>query len=302
MSEEMEQVPSEAFQDAYGEQEAPEQQEEAQAEPQEVEQTEPQGPTADDLNDPNSEYWKGQAKSQGWSEDFSPDPSKGKYQKTAREFVNDGDLYGQLHSLKQNQDRMQSEFKASTEQQLAMQRAAHVARLEELSAARNAAMDDFDREKLDEVDKQMAGIRDQMARTPAPAAPTPIGQNPVVQQYEANNPWVNDMNDPTAPNFAKAQYADKVFVAAINQGASPENAIAAMDQAVRSKFPAQNAMRQTAPAVESASRPSGGGKPRSLGYDQLSRPEQRQIDMAVNNGMYTREEAVKKINQYRQEG
>lgn len=269
-------------------------------EQEQVQEQEQQTQAIDDLNDPNSDYWKDQAKSQGWSEDFKGDPLTGKFQKTAREFVNDGNFIHQINSVKKGQERMEQEFKRNTETQLAMQKSAHEATVAELSAKRDDAIDEADRDAALGYQGQIDKLNEN--KPAAQQAPPPYnpGTDPAVRSYEERNAWLNDISDPTAPNYAKAQYADKVFSAALMRGMPSQDALKEMDASVRQAFPANNPNRQRAPNSEGSRRPGNRGSS-SLSYEQLSGSEQKQIDMAVSNGMFTKDEAVKKINEFRSE-
>ncbi len=297
------QQPSEAFTEAYSEevsQDEPAEQVE-QAEEQHEEPAQPSGPSAEDFNNPNSDYWADQAKSKGWSEDFEGDQASGKFQKTPREFVKDGDMYNQLHALKRDQAQMKADFGSKLEMQGNMQREAHKAKLEELEIMRGEAIDEADRSKADALQGQIDTVRGQIVEPVAAPAPQAGQVAPEIRQWEMSNPWINDINDPSAPNFAKAHYADQQYNQAVQRGFSGAQLVAVIDKAVKQQFPTRNASRQNAPAAESGGRPAQRGT-RALSYDQLSRGEQRQVDQAVGNNMFTKDEAVAKMNEYRKEG
>lgn len=297
-----EQQPSEALQAEYGDggvegggEEAP------QGDLSPVEQ---QGPSSQDINNPNSDHWKDQAKAQGWDESFEGDPDSGKFQKTAREFVNDGKMIHQLSSLRKDQQRMEDNFNRKNESDLSLQKAAHEGRIADLEAQRNEAIDEADRDTAGAIQDKIDVERNHLSNIPdpKPAAPAYVQNPPQLIAYEANNTWAKDLNDPAAPNYGKAKYADQIYSQAIMQNRSVDDAIAIMDQAVKAQFPQRNANRGNAPVGEGASRPSGGGRgAQALTYDQFSREEQHQVDLVVDNRMYTKEEAVKQINKYRQE-
>ena len=256
------------------------------------------GPTADDINNPMSGYWKGRAKNQGWKESEKIDPTPEKYAKTAREYVTTGDHIDQVHKLKQRQDKMEVDFEANTNAQLSMQKAAHEATLEEATQARDDAIGEADRETASLQQKRIDNANEQLRNIPKPQAKVAPQE---LTAYEANNPWVNDLHDPTAANFAKANYADKIYGAAIMQGHNAANAVQIMDDMVKQSFPNKNMMRDTAPAPEGGSGKVRGG-PRVFAYSDFSNSEQKQIDLSVNSGQFTEKEAVKMMNKFRAEG
>lgn len=251
------------------------------------------------FNDPNSDYWKEIAIGKGWQEDFEGNQEK--FKKTPREYVNDGKFLDQLHSLRNNQERMQGEFEQNTQTQLSMQKAAHQAQIDELKVKRDDAIEDANREVANQYQQKIDDLKESMSPPfPAGAAPYEPGKDPAVRAYEERNPWLKDINDPRAPNYAKAKFADDVFTKVLMRGGGSQEALRLMDQAVRQSFPQNNPNRQRAPNSEGSQRPAG-KKAQDLPYEQLSRQEQNDIDKAVRFGAFTKAEAVKKINGYRRE-
>lgn len=268
--------------------------------PGEQEQHVEQSDEVTQFNDPNSDYWKQRATAIGWQEDFEADPDAGKFQKTPREFVNDGKFITRLSNLQAGQDRMEAEFKRNTDTQLSMQKSAHQAQIDELIIKRDESIEEADKEVANNYQEKIDNLRESAPQETSQGTPYSPAADPIVSSYEARNVWLKDMNDPTAPNYAKAKYADAVFSKAIMNGTPSQDAIMVMDKAVREQFPASNSNRQRAPHSEGSQRPAG-RQTQALTYDQLSRGEQNDIDKAVEHGMFTRAEAVKKINGYRNE-
>jgi hypothetical protein len=197
---------------------------------------------------------------------------------------------------------MEDNFNRKNESDLSLQKAAHEGRIADLEAQRNEAIDEADRDAAGAIQDKIDVERDNLSKIPKPETPRQQQPNGALAAFESANPWVNDLSDPTAEHYAKAKYADQIYTQSMMQRYSPEDSIAIMKEAVNAQFPQRNANRNNAPAGEGGSRPSGGGRgAQSLSYDQLSRTEQHEVDLAVDNRMYTKEEAVKQINKYRQE-
>ena len=257
------------------------------------------GPSFEEMNDPNSDYWKEQAKAQGWREDYTPD--NGQYQKTAREFVQDGKFMDQTHRLRQDFDRFKSDQEKSNEANLELQRVSYEARLQELTKERTEAVETADTERFNEVDKQIQTLQMNAPQQPAEQPPQPvIKTSETVQAYQAQNPWLNDVLNPLAENFQKASYAHRVYNQALAQNKTPDEALEALKAGVREHFPDTNPRRNTAPGIE-----TGTGKPKvknDLSFNQLSGAEQNQINNMVAAGLFDSiEEGVKAANKARGE-
>ncbi len=270
-----------------------------------------QGPTAEDLNDPNSDYWQEQAKDQGWNDDPNFEPRSGKYRKTPREFVESGNLMSELHQIKQRQEKFDKATKAMHNTQLALQRSAHEGRISDLKEKRGEAIDESDREGADKIQVEIDKVRQDIYKMDdVPAATAQRGyekpsESSEVKAYEAANPWVNDLHNPNGKNHQKAAYADQVFTQARNQGMSNAQALNAMHTLANQNFPAQSkpSRRDSGGGGEGGGRPRGGNRSKAdVPYNQLTGQEQREIDTAVNNNMFSRAEAVTQINKYRNEG
>ena len=265
-----------------------------------------QGPTAEELNDPNSDYWKEQAKEQGWNEDFVP--KDGEFQKTPREFVKYGEMYNYTHRLNQKIDRIDQEHKEQREADLNLQRVAYESRLQELEGKRNDAVETADRETFDKVDKEIQELRQNAPEAPkeTPQALAPIPTSDAVHQFEAENPWFkvaipgDPSYNPADPDFQKASYVNWVYAQQTSQGKEPDEALEIVKQGLKDNFPEVNSRRERAPASELGGRkPSGAQK---IGFNQLSAKEQTDIDKYIQAGIYKdRDEAVEVINKHRGE-
>ena len=283
--------------------ETPEEVEEHQNEPAEqqdqVEAHQADDPTPEDLSDPNSEYWQDRATKDGWK----PKGGKGKYPKTAREFVNDGRLFSHIEYQSQQINSIRDDMTRKHEADLKLQRMGHESTIQGLEKTRADAIEDADRPAADAAQAQIDTLNQQIneiSQPPQPAQPAPAS-SPSVQAYEQSNPWLADINNSMSPNFQKATVAHQTYNAAIAQGYAPDDALRAMDQVVKQQFPEKNLMRQNAGQVERSGRPAGRSS-REPGYNDLSRDVQKQIDIGVNTGMYkTQAEAVKQYNSYSNE-
>jgi hypothetical protein len=272
----------------------------------------PIAPTAEELGDPNSDYWREEAKAQGWNDDPSFVPRAGKYQKTAREFVENGNLMSEVHQLKQRQDKSDATSKTALETQLGMQRAAYEGRISELQKERGDAIDEADREGADRIQGDIDKVRNDIAEmdnvpveTVQPGYEKP-SESSVVKAYEDANPWIKELNSPGSANYQKAQYANQVFTQARNNGMTNQQAINATEQLTNQNFPfqAKPNRRERGGGGEGGARPRGGKRAQAdIPFDRLSGQEQSQINLAMDNGMYpSRDAAVAQVNKYRREG
>ncbi len=146
---------------------------------------------------------------------------------------------------------------------------AQITRLrEELLAKRDDAIDVANKAEVKRLDKQIADLdkEAELAKDVALAANKPIE----VQEWEEENPWINDVTDPRTP------VAQKAFQEAINEGKSLAYALRAADKAIAKSpdKPTEITKRKPAQMVDAPKAAVSSGKDTSdLSWSQLKSEE-----------------------------
>jgi hypothetical protein len=164
--------------------------------------------------------------------------------------------------------------------------------IEKLQAARDEAIDLSDRDgvrmadkKIKELDKEMSLIEEEKLAQPA----KPIE----VVEWEEDNPWINDPDDPRTP------VAQKVFKQTLESGKTIAYALRAAEKAINSQE--EREIRKK-PAVSMADSPRGtvskSDSP-SIAWSHLSREEAEIYDtLFIHTGM-TKKDYLKAVSDER---
>ncbi len=164
--------------------------------------------------------------------------------------------------------------------------------IEKLQAVRDEAIDLSDRDgvrmadkKIKELDKEMSLIEEEKLAQPA----KPIE----VVEWEEDNPWVNDPDDPRTP------VAQKVFKQTLESGKSIAYALRAAEKAINSQE--EREIRKK-PAVSMADSPRGAvskSDSPSIAWSHLSREEAEIYDtLFIHTGM-TKKDYLKAVSDER---
>lgn len=164
--------------------------------------------------------------------------------------------------------------------------------IEKLQAVRDEAIDLSDRDgvrmadkKIKELDKEMSLIEEEKLAQPA----KPIE----VVEWEEDNPWINDPDDPRTP------VAQKVFKQTLESGKSIAYALRAAEKAINSQE--EREIRKK-PAVSMADSPRGAvskSDSPSIAWSHLSREEAEIYDtLFIHTGM-TKKDYLKAVSDER---
>jgi hypothetical protein len=152
---------------------------------------------------------------------------------------------------------------------------------EEILAARDEAIDLSDRDgvkaadkRIKELDKEMALVDDQeVAQVKKPLE---------VVEWEEENPWINDNDDPRTP------IAQKVFAEALSAGKTMAYALRAAEKAVEKAIQDEPRDVRKKPAVSMSDSPRGtvskNDSP-SISWNQLTRDEEEIYNSLLSSSM-----------------
>lgn len=99
----------------------------------------------------------------------------------------------------------------------------------ELLSKRDDAIDVADKAAVKAIDKQLKEL-DDIEELNKPVEQQAVVKPQEVVEWEEDNPWCNDPNDPRLP------LAQRVYVAAINSGKTPATALRLVDKELSAKF------------------------------------------------------------------
>lgn len=133
---------------------------------------------------------------------------------------------------------------------------------EQLLAKRDDAIDVADKDGVKALDKQIAEL-DKLESLAKDQEPQPV-KPPEVAKWESDNPWCNDPADP------RLAIANRVYIAAINAGSDPAEALDLVDTAIAKKFSTKPTTQRQ--SVE-GSRPSVGRGDAVLTMKNVTREE-----------------------------
>jgi len=136
---------------------------------------------------------------------------------------------------------------------------------EELLSRRDDAIDVADKASVKALDKQIKELDDlaDLAKENTSLPDKPVE----VAQWENANPWVNDPKDP------RTAIAQKTYIAAINAGIEPSEALDLVDSAISKKFSSKSvAPRQVA---ESSRQSSTSREPEAVTMKSLTAEEKK---------------------------
>ncbi len=153
---------------------------------------------------------------------------------------------------------------------------------DELFSRRDDAIDIADKAAVKALDKQIKDLDDiERLNTPAPSPAN--AKAPEITEWESENPWCLNQNDP------KTILANRVFSAALASGKTNAGALRAVDREIAAKFSERSGSPRQ---IAEGSRSAGGNRisAESVTMKTLSREEQK----AWDSGLFSDEKAFLK--------
>ncbi len=192
-----------------------------------------------------------------WSESgHNPDDWK-----SAKSFNEFGDILNSLKTVQNDFNESKSQFDERLTNQRTMLDAVNKQKIADLKAQRTSHIENADVEAADAAQAQIDNLAP--VNTPAPEA------NPdqtTVNQWNADNPWIND-------GSPKAAYGMAEFNR-FRQSMPISDAIKAMESSVKNAFPDVNERRQMANKSE-VPRRSNTAKPKTLSMKDVTQEEMK---------------------------
>lgn len=205
---------------------------------------------------------------------------KGKLIQKSREFEQLQKTFDERVNNVQKLAQMQAQMQLQTLQQ----------ENERLKSDRWQAVQYADHDALEKVDAQLMNnaisqLTLQQQLQPAQQSKGPSQEELAVEaEFERSNPWLT-INDPTAPEFAKAEYARRTYQQLLNTVPDVNQRLQILQQDLAQKFPAKpttNPNREKAPVTDSKPARTSGGE---LTWADLT-PDERSQWNAFGESMF----------------
>jgi len=184
---------------------------------------------------------------QGWrpQKDFTGDEDSWK---TAREYVQYGEIISLVKQNKKELDNQKRDFDDRLENTNKLNEARRKSEIADLKTKQREAVDLADTDAYDSTQKKIDELESQTVTT----QPAQQGKDPDIVDWEAKNPWINDVND------ERTVVAQSMFnnYTAQNKGASAAQALAHIDSKLSKLYPTENtnARRDQPNTTESVAR------------------------------------------------
>lgn len=206
---------------------------------------------------------------QGWrpEEQFEGNPDNWK---TAGEYVLFGEMQQQINEVKAEQRRKDAANEARIANLNKLHEAQRAQAIEDLKAQQRAAVEVADTDEFDRLQRQIDNHK------PVESTPAAPAKDPAIEEWEARNPWINDVES------EKAQQAQAFWaVAGQKPGATAASALAYVDVQMAKLYPEESAPanpRREMATMTEQSRSQGRSRrgSRELTMSDLTRDEQMQ--------------------------
>ena len=209
--------------------------------------------------------------SQGWQDEkaWVESGHDAKDHRSAREFLDRGELLGKLRSNNQEVKELRQSLAAMTEHNRKVFEAGVEQGIKQLQARRKAAMKEGDFDNVVEIEEEIDRRKDNLQQikqsNQRPSQPPAAQQSPEFQTWVVHNKWY--LNDPVMHHWANAMATEFVRV---NPDTTEADVYKFLDRETRKEFP-NKFKTATPPSPESGGKRSGSGGNRSGGdeFEQI---------------------------------
>ncbi len=223
------------------------------------------------------------ARGQGWvgEEEFKSNPdNEGKVWRPAREFVERGEMIGEIRSVKSEMERMRATMRETMDQQA---KAIRKQLEEKFQRQLDTAVDEGDKAAASKAAEELAKLKD--APEPEPVVP------PAVEAFKSRNKWFSEnATDPLEREMSDLAVAlDMQLHRAGNE--NTESRLAEVEKRIRKIYPEKfgNPARERLQAVESSGQVRRPGKKSVPSLDSLGSDFQNVGKKLVRQGVFKSE-------------
>lgn len=204
-----------------------------------------------------------QAVGQGWvpKEEWVKNGGNEDEWRSAKEFIDRGELYKSIHSLRKDQKHLQAAHTALQRHHNYVFEKAYQKAFNDLRAEKRAAMKDQDLEAVDQIEERIEELQEEFTKekkavdTQQQAQQQAVEENPVFNSWMDRNRWFKDSAE--MRTFAEAY---GISYAKNYPGTDPVTILSRVETEVKKKFPEKFGARKAAPnavaGVNRTGRPS----------------------------------------------
>ncbi len=232
-----------------------------------------------------------QAMEQGWlpKDEWIAAGRDPEEHRSAKEFVERGELYKSIHSTKRELKQTQATLDALQRHHRYVFEKAHQQAIRDLRAEKRLAIRNDDIDRLEEIETEIEQLQDQHVKEVAVVqAQTQAAQPaPEFQNFVDRNPWY-------LTEKALRDEADAAGFIYLNNGGDRTQLFSHVEKEMRRKFPDKFGVKRAAPNAVAGVDRSGKKAPSKDDFPMSS--EEKQIMMTfVNQGIMTEAEYIKEL-------
>lgn len=239
------------------------------------------------------------ARESGWvpKEDWIKQGKDPEAWRSAREFLERGEFFEEIHRLKDNNKKTGAAFKALVEHHKKVYETAVKEAIAKLKAEKKEALENHELDRVYEIDEELDRVREKKMDLPELEVPDePVGPTPTFKKWHRVNSWYELSGDDEASRFADMaglKYRQK------HPEAPEADFLEHVEAQVARRFPEvfDNPNSKRVSEVN----PRGNHKNDDEGNFKLSPEEERACKMFVDQGVMTRKEYIADIKKMRAE-
>jgi hypothetical protein len=232
-----------------------------------------------------------QAMDQGWlpKEDWVAAGRDPEEHRSAKEFVERGELYKSIHTTKRELKQTQTALDALQRHHRYVFEKAHQQAIRDLRAEKRLAIRNDDIDRLEEIETEIEQLQDQHVKEVAAVQEQAAAAQPApeFQNFVDRNPWY--LTDKMLRDEADA--AGFIF---LNNGNDRSGLFAHVEKEMKRKFPDKFGVKRAAPNAVAGVDRSGKKGPKQDSFELSS--EERQVMMTfVNQGIMSEADYIKEL-------
>jgi hypothetical protein len=214
--------------------------------------------------------------------------------RTAREFQERGELFEEIHKLKESNKKTSNAFKVLVEHHKKVYDNAVKEAIDRLKAEKREALENNEVSRVLEIDEQIEQVRERKLEVPDVEVDEEVGPTPTFNRWHKQNPWYKLTGDDEASRYADvigAQYKKA------NPEVSERDLLEHVESKIARRFPEifENPNGKRGHEVN----PKGENKSSGTDNFKLTEEEERVCKMFVDQGVMTRKEYIDDLKKMR---
>lgn len=263
----------------------------------EVKDKEPENETTQENEKPAPSPVEVAARESGWipKEEWVAQGKNPDDWRSAKEYQERGELFDEIHQLKDSDKKTKAAFKALVEHHKKVYETAVKEAMAKLKAEKREALENHDIERVFAIDEEIEKVRTKEIDVPKIDVPEPdVGPTPTFKRWQKLNPWysVSDENDDIS------RWADQIgFIYRKNNPDKSEvEFLEYVEKRVAKRFPEvfENPNSKRVSEVT----PTNDSKPTTDSF-KLTEEEEKVCKTLVDQGVMTRKQYVEEIKKVR---